>query len=263
VKIRANGIEQHYTVEGAGPWLVMSHSLACNSAMWGEQAELLARRFKVLRYDTRGHGQSDAPAGAYTLDMLADDAKGLLNALEVREAHWVGISMGAMIGQTLAVRTPGLLQSLVLADTTSRNPPEVWPMWKERIDVAESKGMGALVDSTLARWFTAPYIKDRQDRVKPIADMIRATPVAGYVGCCHALPKINLTDRLKEIKVPVLAMTGTEDASAASTKTIHESIPGSAFVPIPSASHIANIEQPEAFNRALREFLSSPASARA
>ena len=102
--------------------------------------------------------------------------------------------------------------------------------------------------------FTAPYIKARADRVKTIADMIRATPVAGYVGCCYALPKINLTDRLKEIKVPVLAITGTEDASAASTKTIHESIPGSEFLPIPSASHIANIEQPEAFNAALTKF---------
>src|SRR3990172_3014382 len=106
----------------------MSHSLACNSAMWGGQAELLAKRFKVLRYDTRGHGRSDAPAGPYTLELLADDAKGLLDALGVREAHWIGISMGAMIGQTLALRHPGVLKSLVLADTTSRNPPEAWPM---------------------------------------------------------------------------------------------------------------------------------------
>jgi len=254
MKTRANGIQIHYTIDGDGPWLTMSHSLACDSRMWDEQVALLSQRFKVLRFDTRGHGQTDAPKGEYTLDMLADDAAGLLAELGVKETHWIGISMGAMIGQTLAVRTPGLLNSLVLADTTSRNPPEVWPMWKERIDVAESKGMEALVDPTLARWFTAPYIKARADRVKTIADMIRATPVAGYVGCCHALPKINLTDRLKEIKVPVLAMTGTEDASAASTKTIHESIPGSEFLPIPSASHIANIEQPEAFNAALTKF---------
>jgi 3-oxoadipate enol-lactonase len=254
MKTRANGIQIHYTIDGDGPWLTMSHSLACDSRMWDEQVALLSKRFKVLCFDTRGHGQTDAPQGEYTLDMLADDAAGVLAAAGVKETHWIGISMGAMIGQTLAVRTPGLLKSLVLADTTSRNPPEVWPMWKERIDVAESKGMEALVDPTLARWFTAPYIKDRADRVKTIADMIRATPVAGYVGCCHALPKINLTDRLKEIKVPVLAITGTEDASAASTKTIHESISGSEFVPIPSASHIANIEQPEAFNAALTKF---------
>jgi 3-oxoadipate enol-lactonase len=254
VKVKANGIQIHYTIDGNGPWLTMSHSLACDSRMWGEQVAALSKRFKVLRFDTRGHGQTDAPKGEYTLDMLADDAAAVLAAAGVKETHWIGISMGAMIGQTLAVRSPGLLASLVLADTTSRNPPEVWPMWKERIDVAESKGMEALVDPTLARWFTAPYLKARPDRVKVIADMIRATPVAGYVGCCHALPKINLTDRLKEIKVPVLAMTGTEDASAASTKTIHENIPGSEFVPIPSASHIANVEQPEAFNAALTKF---------
>jgi 3-oxoadipate enol-lactonase len=202
VKVRANGIEQYYTIEGAGPWLVMSHSLACTSAMWGGQAELLAKRFKVLRYDTRGHGRSDAPAGPYTLDMLADDAKGLLEALGVREAHWIGISMGGMIGQTLALKAPALLKSLVLADTTSRNPPEAWPMWKERIDVAEREGMAAAVESTLARWFTEPYRKARPERVQPIADMIRATPVTGYVGCCHAIPRLDLTARLKEIRVP-------------------------------------------------------------
>jgi 3-oxoadipate enol-lactonase len=254
MKIRANGIEQHYTVDGAGPWLVMSHSLACNSAMWREQVELLSGRFKVLRYDTRGHGQTDAPAGSYTLDMLADDAKGLLDALGVREAHWIGISMGAMIGQTLALKHPPTLRSLVLADTTSRNPPEAWPMWKERIEVAEAKGMEATVESTLARWFTEPYRKARPDRIAPIASMIRATPVAGYVGCCHAIPRIDLTARLKEIRVPVLAITGAEDAAAPGTRAIHENIPGSELVVIPSASHIANIEQPEAFNQALSRF---------
>ena len=254
MKTRANGIDIHYTIDGNGPWLTMSHSLACDSRMWNEQVAVLSKRFKVLRFDTRGHGKTEVTTGAYTLDLLADDTAGFLAELGVKETHWIGISMGAMIGQTLALKKPGLLTSLVLADTTSRNPPEVWPMWQERIDVAESKGMGALVDPTLARWFTAPYIKARADRVKPIADMIRATPVAGYVGCCHALPKINLTDRLKEIKAPVLALTGAEDASAASTKTIHESIPGSEFVSIPSASHIANIEQPEAFNAALTKF---------
>jgi len=254
MKTRANGIDIHYTIDGNGPWLTMSHSLACDSRMWDEQVAVLSKRFKVLRFDTRGHGKTEVTTGEYTLDLLADDAAGLLAELGVKETHWIGISMGAMIGQTLALKKPGLLKSLVLADTTSRNPPDVWPMWKERIDVAESKGMVALVDPTLARWFTAPYIKAHPERVKPIADMIRATPVAGYVGCCYALPKINLTDRLKEIKAPVLALTGAEDASAASTKTIHESIPGSAFVSIPSASHIANVEQPEAFNAALTKF---------
>jgi 3-oxoadipate enol-lactonase len=254
MKIRANGIEQHYTVEGSGPWLVMSHSLACDSAMWREQAEPLAKRFKVLRYDTRGHGRSDAPAGPYTLDMLAEDVKGLFDALGVREAHWIGLSLGGMIGQTLALKHPSALKSLVLADTTSRNPPEAWPMWKERIEVAEAKGMGALVESTLARWFTEPYRKARPDRIRPIADVIRATPVAGYVGCCHAIPKIDLTARLKEIRVPVLAIAGVEDVAAPGTRAIHEAVPGSELVLIPSASHISNIEQPEAFNQALTRF---------
>jgi 3-oxoadipate enol-lactonase len=232
----------------------MSHSLACHSGMWDEQAALLAKRFKVLRYDTRGHGQSAAPAGPYSLELLADDVKALLDALGVREAHWIGISMGGMIGQTLALEHPGVLASLVLADTTSRNPPEAWPMWKERIDVAEANGMEAAVESTLARWFTEPFRKARPDRIEPIARMIRGTPVAGYVGCCHAIPKIDLTARLKEIRVPVLAITGVEDVAAPGTRAIHENLPGSELVEIPSASHLSNIEQPEAFNQALTRF---------
>src|SRR5262245_62468255 len=127
MKTRANGIDIHYTIDGAGgPWLTMSHSLACDSRMWEEQVAVLSKRFKVLRFDTRGHGQSDAPKDEYTLDLLADDAAAVLAAAGVKEAHWIGISMGAMIGQTLALKKPALLQSLVLADTTSRNPPEVW-----------------------------------------------------------------------------------------------------------------------------------------
>jgi len=234
--------------------LVLSNSLGSDLSMWDPQAAPLTEQLRVLRYDTRGHGQSNAPAGPYTLDMLAGDAKGLLDALDVREAHWIGISMGGMIGQTLALKHPGLLQSLVLADTTSRNPPEAWPMWKERIEVAEAKGMEATVESTLARWFTEPYRKARPDRIQPIADMIRATPVAGYVGCCHAIPKIDLTARLKEIRVPVLAITGVEDVAAPGTRAIHENLPGSELVVIPSASHISNVEQPEAFNQAITRF---------
>jgi 3-oxoadipate enol-lactonase len=256
VKVRANGIDLHYAIEGAGPWLAMSHSLACDLSMWDEQAALLAKRFKVLRYDTRGHGRSDAPSGAYTLDLLADDAKGLFDALGVREAHWIGISMGGMIGQTLALKAPRVLKSLVLANTTSRNPPEAAPMWAERVRIAETQGMEALVEPTLARWFTEPCRKTRPERIAPIADSIRSTPVAGYVGCCHAIPKIDLTARLREIDRPALVIAGEQDqgATVAVARTIQENLPGAELVVIPSAAHLSNIEQPEAFNRALTLF---------
>ena len=153
MKVNANGIEINCVVEGNGPWLTMSNSLTCNLSMWDEQARLLSQDFKVLRYDTRGHGETSATAGAYTLDQLADDAKGLLNALGVEQTHWVGLSLGGMIGQICALKYPGTFQSIALCDTTSRYPPEAALIWAERISIAQEKGLEALVESTLGRWF--------------------------------------------------------------------------------------------------------------
>jgi 3-oxoadipate enol-lactonase len=256
MKAKANGINLEYRVDGDGPWLALSHSLACASSMWDEQMPLLTKRFKVLRFDTRGHGGSDAPAGAYTLEQLADDVKGLLETLGVRETHWMGLSMGGMIGQTFALKYPGILRSLVLADTSSRIPEEAQPLWAERIKVAESKGMEPLVQPTLERWFTAPYRAAQPDQMKRVGTMIRATPVAGYVGCCHAIPKLNLTARLKDIKVPALVIVGDQDAGTppAMAQAIHENLPGSELVTIKDASHLSNIEQPAAYDAALVKF---------
>lgn len=257
MKVRANGIEVSYSAEGDGPWITMSHSLACNLHMWDEQAAVLAKHFKVLRFDTRGHGASDAPKGAYTLDGLADDLKGLLDALGVKETHFVGLSMGGMIGQTFALKYPGKLKTLVLADTTSRYPAEAAPLWAERIKVAESKGMEPLVQPTLERWFTEPFRNANPGKIKRIGDMIRTTPVAGYAGCSHAIPKINLTASLREIDVPGLVIVGEQDMGTpvAMAREIHENYPGSELVVIPSAAHLANVEQPGTFNAALADFL--------
>ncbi|TMH14044.1 MAG: alpha/beta fold hydrolase, partial [Betaproteobacteria bacterium] len=163
MKIKTNGIELNYTVEGNGPWLVMSHSLACDLTMWDEQAAVLRRNFKVLRFDTRGHGASDAPEGEYTLDMMAYDVHGLLQALSVERCHWVGLSLGGMIGQTFALKFPAMFASMVLADTTSRYAPEALPLWQGRIKTAQDKGMEALVETTLQRWFTEPFRKTRPE----------------------------------------------------------------------------------------------------
>lgn len=256
MKAQANGITLEYSIEGSGPWLALSHSLACTSRMWDEQMPLLAKRFKVLRFDTRGHGGSDAPGGAYTLEQLADDVKGLFEALDIRKTHWIGLSMGGMIGQTFALKYPGILESLVLADTSSRIPDEAAPLWADRIRIAESKGMDPLVQPTLERWFTAPFRAAQPAHLERVSDMIRATPVAGYVGCCHAIPKLNLTARLKDIRAPALVIVGDQDAGTppAMAQAIHENLPGSELAIIKDASHLSNIEQPAAFEAALARF---------
>ena len=257
MKLKANGIEIHYTIEGNGPWVVLSHSLACNLSMWDEQAAALARRYKVLRYDLRGHGGTDAPSGDYTFEMLAYDAHGMLHALGIESCHWVGLSIGGMIGQTFALKFPGMFKTLVLADTSSRNPPEAKALWEARVKTARDKGMEAAVESTLGRWFTEPFRKSRPDMMARVGAMIRTTPVAGYVGCCAAIPTLNLTDRLKAIACPTLVMVGEQETAAPVevSRAIHAAIPGSELVIIPSASHLSNLEQPEAFNRALLSFL--------
>jgi 3-oxoadipate enol-lactonase len=165
--------------------------------------------------------------------------------------------MGGMIGQTFALKFPGMFSSLVLADTTSRYTPEAWPVWQGRIKTAQEKGMEALVEATLGRWFTEPFRKSHPEVTARIGAAIRGTPVAGYVGCCYAIPKINLTDRLREIKCPALVIVGEQDAGTPveMSREIHAALPGSQLVVIPSASHLSNMEQPAAFNRALAMFL--------
>jgi 3-oxoadipate enol-lactonase len=257
MKVRTNGIELNYIVEGEGPWVTMSHSLACDLRMWDAEAAALSKRFKVLRFDTRGHGASDAPPGAYTLDQLADDLKGLFDALGVRETHFVGLSMGGMIGQTFALKYPGIFTTLTLADTTSRYPAEAAALWQGRIKVAEEQGMEPLVQPTLERWFTKAYRDSRPEVVARIAAMIRGTPVAGYAGCCHALPQIDTTARLKEIGCPTLVIVGEDDGGTppAMAREIHAAMPGSQLVVIPQAAHLSNIEQPAAFLAALTPLL--------
>jgi 3-oxoadipate enol-lactonase len=259
VKTRANGIEIYYEIHGriGAPWLVLSHSLACSARMWDPQIAALRDQYQILAYDTRGHGATEATKGAYTLELLADDLFALLKRLNMEEAHYCGLSMGGMIGQTFALKYPRVFQSLTLADTTSRYPAEAAAAWAERIKTAEAQGMEPLAQPTLERWFTAPFREKNPAAVDAIRKLIVATPVAGYVGCSHAIPKINLTARLKEIKCPILVIVGADDPGTpvSMAKEIHENAPGSKLFVLPQAAHLANIEQPEGFTSALRGFL--------
>ena len=264
MKIKVNGINVNYEIAGDGPWVTLSHSLACNLAMWDEQMPALTARYKVLRYDTRGHGGTDAPDGPYTLEQMADDAHALLAALGIARTHWVGLSMGGMIGQTFALKYPGVFASMVLADTTSRYPPAAAPVWAERVKTAKEKGMDALVDGTLARWFTEPFRRSQPATMERVGGYIRSTPTSGYVGSCQAIPQIDVTDRLKDIECPTLIIVGEQDAGTPVelARDIHAAMPGSELVVIPSASHLSNVEQPQAFNTALLGFLDRAAAQR-
>ena len=260
MKISANGISMNYTFDGPAnaPVVTMSHSLATDFGMWDPTVPALTGRFRVLRYETRGHGKTEAPRGAYSLDQLADDALALLRELGIQKTHWVGLSMGGMIGQALALKAPQVLKSLSLCDTSSRIPPEAKPLWDERVHTAETKGMEPLVEGTLARWLTTPFRERGGEVVERVRGMIRSTNPVGYIGCCQAISSLNLTDRIGVIKSPTLIIVGEEDQGTpvAASRVMNEQIKGSQLAILKSAAHLSNMEQPEAFTQALVGFLS-------
>ena len=234
----------------------MSHSLAANVGMWEDQMSVLTG-YRVLRYDTRGHGGTDAPEGDYTLDQLADDLFALLDALDIDRAHFVGLSMGGMIGQTAALKDPSRFLSLSLCDTSSRVPGEGQALWSERMEMARSQGMEALVESTIDRWFSRTFQIEEPDRVERICEMVRTTPVAGYCGCCAAIRALDLTDRIAEIRLPTLLVVGEDDPGTpvAAHEVIRDRIEGSQLVVIRDALHFSNVEQADIFNDTLGAFL--------
>jgi 3-oxoadipate enol-lactonase len=259
VKIKANGIEINYVVEGAGPWVTMAHSLAGNLSLWDEQAKVLKNSFRVLRFDIRGHGDTSAPPGPYSFDDLADDLHALLTALDITSTHFVGISLGAMLGEVYALNYPGVFESMVLADTTARRPDDAEQLWGNRITVAEQHGMKGLVDNLLSRWLTAPYRYEHKQTATRVGKVIRDTPVGGFVGCGHAIATLDVLHRLHEIQCPVLIMVGDHDhgTTPAQARQIRDNLPGSKLTVIPSASHLSNIEQPEVFNTEMLAFLTA------
>jgi len=260
--MQAPGIRTHYQIRGAGPWLVLSHSLACDHTMWQPQIDLLARSFRVLAYDTRGHGGTSAPPGPYSLQMLAEDLKALLDALSIRNCHFVGLSMGGMIGQTFALDHPGVFRSMVLCDTSSAYPPGAEAAWEARIQQASEGGMSSVVDATLERWFTPETHRSRPEVLASFARQIEATPLDGYVACSRALVKIDTTARLGELDLPALVIVGARDVGTpvSMARVIHDRISNSKLAVIDGAAHFPNVEQPEAFNEVLLDFLGRQAS---
>jgi 3-oxoadipate enol-lactonase len=257
--IKINGLAMNYELskEKDAPVVVLSHSLACSMVMWQPQLEVLESHFRVLRYDMRGHGKSEANEGAYTLEQLAADVIGLLDALELDRVHFVGLSIGGMIGQCLALNYADRLQTLALCDTAAIIPEEAKPLFEERIRRARDQGMEALVEETLERWFTQPYLKQKSPEVKRIRNQILTTPVAGFIGCSKAILGLNYVERLSQIKLPTLIIVGEDDPGTpvAASEAIHQRIQNSKLVVLPSAAHLCNIEQAEAFNAALLPFL--------
>ncbi len=259
MKTNVNGITLNYDLQGeAGkPVVVLSHSLGSGVSMWDPQLEALTRDYRVLRFDTRGHGESQAPGGAYDLDLLGDDALALLDTLDMERVHWVGLSMGGMIGQSIALRAPHRLITLSLCDTMAVVPEDMQGVWLDRIEAARAAGMEPLADATMERWFTATFRGVNPQAVAPIRRQFVATPPAGYIGCCEAIRRLDYLSALHRLQLPALIVVGEYDPATpvAASQAMHREIPSSRLVVIPGAAHLSNVEQADSFNSTLHEFL--------
>lgn len=255
--VRANGIQVSYRIEGpaGAPVVMLSNSLLTDYGMWDAQVPALTRNYRLLRYDTRGHGGTQSTPAPYSMEMLAADAIGLLDALALERVHFVGLSMGGMIAQLLASEHGDRLFSVSLCDTACRMPPE--SAWEERIALAKSKGTSAFVQPMTSRWLTSGYRERHPDVVARLGAMIEKTSVDGMVGCCHAIKDMDHLPILSRIHVPALILVGEHDIGTPVTaaETLHREIRRSELVVIKEAAHLPNIEQTEIFNRALTDFL--------
>jgi 3-oxoadipate enol-lactonase len=259
-----NGIRLNYQVEGPeqAPTVVLHHPLATNLSIWDELTAALVPRYRVVRLDARGHGQSEASPAPYTFPMLSADVIGLMDRLEVARAHFLGLSMGGRVGQYLGLEQAGRFRSLILSSTSSRVPAEAQGLWDERVRNAREKGMASQVPLALQRWLAQATRDSKPALVARMTRYLETTPVEGFVGWCQAIRDLNVTERLKGITLPTRVIVGAEDQGTppAAAEAIHREIAGSDLVVVPGVSHMLHVEEPETFNRHVLEFLDGQAA---
>jgi 3-oxoadipate enol-lactonase len=259
--IKANGISINYQIDGKdGPWLVLSNSLATDLSMWDEQARALSSVYRVLRYDQRGHGKTEATPGRYTFDLLMADALALMDGLSIEHAHFCGLSMGGATALGLAQRHPARLNRVVVCDSGCASTAQSAAQWEERIAIAEKEGMAPLVEPTIKRWFPAEIMAAGPAYIDKVRGMVRDTPVAGFIGCAAALANHDFRSKVSSTKPPLLFIAGEKDAGGAvaiSMRGLHQALPGSRYVELAGAGHISNLDDPAGFTGALRSFLST------
>ena len=259
--ITANNISINYQIDGPedAPVLVFSNSLATSLAMWNDQVDRLKDQYRILRYDNRGHGATPTPdmEGPYSIELMARDLLGLLDALNIEEISFCGLSKGGMIGQWLGINASDRVNKLVLSNTASYFPNK--EMWRERIGMATNEGIPAIAEASISRWFTPGYLEraDTVETVSLVRDFILETQLDGYLASSVAIRDMDFRAELSQIDVPTMVIIGEKDPATIPEygELIADSIPGAKAFVVPDAAHLSNIEQPEIFTKALQEFL--------
>jgi 3-oxoadipate enol-lactonase len=248
----------HYALEGqsGAPVLVFSNSLGANQSMWNPQVHEFHKKFQVLRYDTRGHGQSSSTPGPYSIEQLAKDVVALLDALHLDRVHFCGLSMGGMIGMWLGTNAPERLNKLVLCNTGAKiGTPEGW---NARIEAVRKNGMKSIAPAVVERWFTPAFRQKSPATISNILKVIEETNADGYSACCAAVRDADFREQLSSMRAPTLVISGAHDPATppADGRFLTQHIPGARYVELNTA-HLSNIEDHERFNTELAAFLNS------
>ncbi len=253
--VASNGTELFYDLRGpaGAPVVTFSNSIGTTHQMWDAQAQALAGRYRILRYDTRGHGGSPVAAGPATIEALADDLVGLLDTLQVTRAHVAGLSLGGMTAQSVAARYPDRVHGLVLMATSAHTPGG----WEERAATVRAQGMGAIVDAVLTRWFTPDFRASHPEAVAPHRERFMAMDPEGYAACCGAIGAMDLRPSNASITAPTLILAGADDPATPvpMMEEIRGRIPDAELVVLPRAAHILAVERADAVNAHLAAFL--------
>ena len=255
--IAVNNVVHYYTVEGAdnAPALVFSNSLGSDYRIWEPVLPYLRAKFRIIRYDQRGHGLSDATPAPYAISDLVDDLAGLLDRLHIDNAFICGLSVGGMIAQGLAATYPRRARALVLCDTAMQIGPA--SMWDERIAAIQKGGIGVLTDPIMERWFTRAFRDGRVTELSGYINMLERTPLEGYIGTCCAIRDADLREAAAAISRPTLVLCGDQDLATPPdlARELAEAVAGAKFSLIEGAAHISCVEQPELFSRRVINFL--------
>jgi 3-oxoadipate enol-lactonase len=234
---------------GAGAPVLMAHAIGCDHRMWEELAGRLAKRQRVIAIDVRGHGRSPVAPRPYSLEALADDARAVLDRLGIAKARWVGLSMGGMIGQAFALRHPGRLERLVIANSTSSYGPQGPAMWQARAKLVADGGLAAIRDTVAARYFSEPFRAAHPAVVAKVMERFLETPAQGYLGCCDAISRLDFSADLGRIRARTLVIAGGADAGTPPemSEAMAAKIPGARLAVIAGAAHLSSVEKPEEF----------------
>jgi 3-oxoadipate enol-lactonase len=251
-----DGCTIHVEVEGPerAPVLMMSNSLGTNLHMWDDQAAPFTRHFRLLRYDRRGHGRSGVPKGPYTMERLGRDVLAVLDSLDIAKINWCGLSMGGMVGMWLGANAADRIDKLILSNTAAYFPDK--PLWDARIKLVREKGLAAIVDANMERWFTKGFRERAPGAMAKMREMFLATKVEGYVGCGEAIRDMDHRPLLPKITAPTLVIAGRHDPATTleAGDFIKEHIPG-AKIAVLEAAHISNLEQPQIYADTVLDFL--------